>query len=315
MPTTTPEIAIIGAGHIGRLLAQRLVLEDGLSVLLFNRPGSSSETLIRTDVARINDEAIEKGTKAWVKLTFDMGDIKDCRIIHYVAGAPRKAGEERSALMRKNADIVSAFLPALARNNPHATFINAANPLDLLTRHIYEVIHQQGGHQQVIGMGSSLDTKRLYEIADQVLRDMASTSHHIDGAYVIGEHGPSMTPIFSHATINGKAFNTILTSEQRAYITERTRNRGAEIIRETEHSDVAGPACRLREITNVLLTGERKNIPCALHLDSGVFMGVMGHFYEGRVRPILMDISEEEQQGVDKSLAKLEEEWAEFVGR
>jgi malate dehydrogenase len=314
MSETLPQIAIIGAGHIGRLLAKRLVLEDGLPVILFNRAGSSSEAAIREEVEAVNAQARTHGTDAWITLSFNLADIKQCRVIHYVAGAARQAGEERSALMTKNAHIVDQFIPPILAANPNAMIINAANPLDMLTRYIYECTRKHGAENRVIGMGSSLDTRRFLEITEQYLsamgNDFADTM--VEGAYVIGEHGPTMTPIFSKATIQGKPFTEIFNEKQIAEITERTRNRGAEIIQETEHSDVAGPAGRLRDMTLVVTRGEEHLIPCCLRLESGVFMGVMGNFYKGKVKPVLLDISPKELQGVHKSLEKLAAEWEGF---
>lgn len=300
------KVAVVGGGQIGQLLSRQLVM-DNIDITLFNRPSASAEQ-IRVNVDKINTLAIDAGKTARVNFVTDLEQVADNDIINYVAGAPRKAGEERSDLYNKNANIVESFLPALVRNNPDAYFVNAANPLDLLTRKMYQVVESMNASNHVIGMGSSLDTKRLHDVIRQELDDANAV---IDNAYMLGEHGPSMTLIFSNATVNGKQMQEIFSEDQIAHIAKRTKNRGAEIIRETEHSDVAGPAARLREVSHVLLKGEEAHIPCCLRLINGVFMGQMGKFSNRQVTPFRINMSSAEEVLVNQSMDMLQQQWNE----
>ena len=255
--TYNNKIAVIGAGHIGRLLTRYLVA-GGYEVTLFNRAGSKNEETIIKDIDKLKSESLDNPSWGKVNLTFDLQEVKGNRIINYVAGAPRGKDEERSALFHKNAKIVDNYITILAKNNPDAMIVNAANPLDLLTRSMYEAINNQGFNNPVIGMGSSLDTKRLHEVIKE-------TSNHrdavIENAYMLGEHGPTMVAVLSEAKIDGKPFNEVFTAEEIEDITFRTRDRGRQIIIETEHSDVKGPADRLYEITEVVTKEKESYIP------------------------------------------------------
>lgn len=302
------KVAVIGAGHIGRLLARHLV-ERGYEVIIFNRPNSSNEELIRSEVGIIKDEA--ERNKVWgsVALTFDLADVTDCAVINYVAGAPRGKDEERSALFHKNAVIAKNYILELARQNPDAIIVNAANPLDLLTRSMHEAVCEAGFDNLVIGMGSSLDTKRLHDIIREVSN---APNAAVENAYMLGEHGPSMVAVLSHATINGKPLYKVFTEEEIQDITSRTRDRGRQIIIETEHSDVAGPAERLFEMTEVMLHNKEAYIPCCLPQQDGVFKGHMGYFKDGNVKRFKIQMTEKEEQAVDESCARLQQEWEDF---
>jgi len=303
--TPNKNIAVIGAGHIGRLLTRHLV-ETGYNVTLFNRAGSRNEATIREDINSLIERVNHNKVLGTVKLTFSLDDIKNNQIIHYVAGAPRKKDDERSALFLKNADIAKTYIIDLARNNPDAMIINAANPLDLLTRYMFETLRANNLDNTIIGMGSSLDTKRLHEIIRQTCDAPRAVIEH---AYMLGEHGPSMVAVLSRATINGKKFMDLFSKSEIEDITAKTRDRGRQIIIETEHSDVKGPADRLYEITDVITNNKEAMIPCCLCQEDNVFKGQMGFFKNGTVKRVKIEMTEEEERAVYASSDQLRKEW------
>ncbi|MCH2037121.1 MAG: NAD(P)-binding domain-containing protein [Rickettsiales bacterium] len=302
------KVAVIGAGHIGRLLTRHLV-ERGYNVIIFNRPNSSNENLIRHEIGALKEQADRNKVWGSVTLTFDLQEVVGCAVINYVAGAPRGKNEERSALFHKNADIAKSYVLTLAKQNPNAIIVNAANPLDLLTRSMHESVIEAGLGNMVLGMGSSLDTKRLHDI----IREAANAPNAaVENAYMLGEHGPSMVAVLSQATINGRPLYEVFSEEEIQDITARTRDRGRQIIIETEHSDVAGPAERLLEITEVMLHGKDAFIPCCLPQNDGVFKGHMGYFCQGKVKRFKIEMTDKEEQAVDESCARLQQEWDAF---
>src|SRR5690606_9357061 len=50
-------------------------------------------------------------------------------------------------------------------------------------------------------------------------------------ALILGEHGDTMTPIWSSATVGGVALTSMLTPSQQADLFKRTQGSGAEVIR------------------------------------------------------------------------------------
>lgn len=299
-------IAVIGAGHIGRLLAKNLV-ETGYNVTLFNRPNSSNESLIRKEVEAIQQRINSNKVLGSLQLTFSLKDVVENSIVHYVAGAPRNKNEERSALFHKNAAIAKSYILDIADSNPDALIVNAANPLDLLTRYMYSILRENGHEHTIMGMGSSLDTNRLHAIIRQTCDAPKAVINH---AYMLGEHGPSMVAVLSQAKINGKRFMDVFSEDEIHEITAKTRDRGRQIIIETEHSDVKGPADRLYEITDTYIYQKEAYIPCCLLSDdSGVFKGQMAYFKDGTMRRVKIHMTEEEEAAVQKSCDHLKQEW------
>lgn len=307
----TRKVAIIGAGNIGTMLAGKLAA-GGYRVTLFNRAGNAEkQQKLQEKVDVINNA----GLLGEVKLTFDLASVKDNQLIHFVAGAPRGKDQTRHDLLDMNVAIAEEYTKIFAPNNPKAIIINAANPLDLLTRAMHEVVQEIGCGNVVIGMGSSLDSRRLHEITEEYVRkEMNQENVHISGAYVLCEHGPTMVPILSNARIDGRPFEDVLSKEQINHIIDRTRNRGKEIIEETQHSDVKGPAARLKEMTEVLFQNDHDiAIPFCGRQSNGVFMGNMGLFRNGAVTPCKLPLSPEEKSAVLTSNENLRKEWEAYI--
>src|SRR5437868_2247747 len=75
--------------------------------------------------------------------------------------------------------------------------IVVSNPVDVLT---YLAVQRSGlPWQRVIGLGTVLDSTRFRSNLAKRLRVAATQVN----ALILGEHGDSMVPIWSSATING----------------------------------------------------------------------------------------------------------------
>src|SRR5205807_4570555 len=78
-----------------------------------------------------------------------------------------------------------------------AYLIGVSNPVDVLT---YLAVQRCGlPWQRVIGLGTQLDTARCRSYLAQRLKAPATQV----SALILGEHGDSMVPIWSSATIAG----------------------------------------------------------------------------------------------------------------
>ncbi|MEM7617218.1 MAG: 2-dehydropantoate 2-reductase N-terminal domain-containing protein [Pseudomonadota bacterium] len=302
------DVAVIGAGNIGRLLTYKLVMA-GYNVTLFNRPGSSSQANIEEKINNFQKEIIANENWGKLTLTFDLSDIKNNQIINYVAGAPRNCNESRNDLFHKNAKIVDNFLPTIAVNNPDGIIINAANPLDLLTRKIHETLRNNKCNNVIFGMGSSLDTTRLHDVIKHIANKPFAV---IENAFMIGEHGPTMVAVLSSAKLDGKSFEEIFCQDALENIVNRTRDRGRQIILETEHSDIIGPAERLFEMNEIITNGQEAYLPCCLENEDGIFMGQMACFSNGKVTATKILMNDSEQQQINYSANQLKTTWQEL---
>jgi L-lactate dehydrogenase len=83
--------------------------------------------------------------------------------------------------------------------------------------------------KQIIGLGTTLDTCRLRSMLAAHFKIGAPNIH----AMVLGEHGDTMVPIWSSATISGIPLRCLPTYDQSEVeeIFERTRKAGAEVIK------------------------------------------------------------------------------------
>src|SRR5207237_9231575 len=120
------------------------------------------------------------------------------------------------------------------RKDAHVFVVS--NPVDILT----QLAAQRLGlpRQQVYGLGTMLDTSRFSSfIADEL--KLAPTQVK---ALILGEHGDSMLPVWSSATVNGLPLTGLseCTPSFQNAIFERTKGSGAEVIKRKGGAGWAG---------------------------------------------------------------------------
>src|SRR4029079_17586531 len=102
-----------------------------------------------------------------------------------------------------------------------------SNPVDILTHLAFQRLGIPW--QQVYGLGTMLDTTRFSSfIADEL--NLAPSQVK---ALILGEHGDSMAPIWSSATVNGLPLSGLpeCTPAFQNAVFERTQGRGAAAIK------------------------------------------------------------------------------------
>ena len=155
--------------------------------------------------------------------------IPSSDVICITAGLRRKPDESRLDLINRNTDLFVQILNDVkaAGPKPSAIVVVVSNPVDILT---YVAAHKLGlPVDQVIGLGTQLDTIRFCSlIAEQMGSPPTQTK-----ALILGEHGESMVPIWSSATIASlpldkqPGWNPGLANQ----LFTRTRGSGAEVIK------------------------------------------------------------------------------------
>ncbi|MFM2003385.1 MAG: L-lactate dehydrogenase [Planctomycetota bacterium] len=150
-------------------------------------------------------------------------------VICITAGLRRKPDESRLDLINRNTDLFMQILGDIkkAGPKPSAMVLVVSNPVDILT---YVAAKQLGlPERQVMGLGTQLDTIRFRSLIAEQL-DAPPTQVQ---ALILGEHGDTMVPIWSSATIAGlplekyPGWNTALAGE----LFTRTKGSGAEVIK------------------------------------------------------------------------------------
>lgn len=158
---------------------------------------------------------------------YSVVDGSDCVVI--TAGLRRKPDESRLELINRNVGLFKGILDSLkgAKLAQGATILVVSNPVDILTQ-----LAAASGilpSSQVLGLGTVLDTCRFRSlIADQFNVNALDVK-----ALILGEHGDSMVPILSSATVGGVPLMSAkgITAETIQGVFDFTRKSGAEVIR------------------------------------------------------------------------------------
>jgi L-lactate dehydrogenase len=153
----------------------------------------------------------------------------DADLVCITAGLRRKPDESRLDLINRNVTLFRQILDSLkgAGLKKDSIIFVVSNPVDVLTRMVID--HLKWDPSRTIGLGTQLDTARFRSlIADAV--DLPPTQVK---ALILGEHGDSMVPIWSSATVAGvsllKIPNFNGTLQQKLF--ERTKNSGSECLK------------------------------------------------------------------------------------
>jgi L-lactate dehydrogenase len=158
----------------------------------------------------------------------DYDRAKDSDIFIVTAGLRRKEGESRLDLINRNIGLFSQILDSIvdAGMKDDAIVFVVSNPVDILTYLAVERLDLPVG--QVIGLGTVLDTARFRSLIANEL-NLAPTQVK---AYILGEHGDTMLPVWSSATLSGLPIRRLkgFTPELQGKIFERTRQSGMEVI-------------------------------------------------------------------------------------
>ncbi len=157
----------------------------------------------------------------------DMKGTADSDVICITAGLRRKPDESRLDLINRNVSLYKGILDQLktAGVNKGCVFLVVSNPVDVLTRLNIEYLGWPA--RQVVGLGTVLDTTRFRSL---IAREKNLPPTQVD-AVILGEHGDTMTPVWSSATVAGMALAKLLTPAQQADVFKKTQTSGAEVIK------------------------------------------------------------------------------------
>jgi len=151
----------------------------------------------------------------------------DCVVI--TAGLRRKPDESRLELIGRNVGLFRGILDSLKKVKlaPGATILVVSNPVDILT----QIASKSGVVPPglVLGLGTVLDTCRFRSL----LADGFKVGAKDVKALILGEHGDTMVPILSCATVGGVPLSSVHGFAQAKLdeIVDQTRKSGAEVIR------------------------------------------------------------------------------------
>jgi len=236
-------------------------------------------------------------TKIWFG---DYSDCKDADIVVISAGANQKPGETRLDLVEKNTRIFKGIVEQVMANSFDGIFLVATNPVDILSYAVWKI--SGFPKERVIGTGTILDTARFrYLLGDYFNVDTRNVH-----AYIIGEHGDTELPVWSHANIAGSQISHWINQESNykqedlEQIFLNVRDAAYHII-ERKGATYYGIAMGLVRLTKALLQNENSVLTVSAYLDGeygqkDVYIGVPAVVNRNGIRQIIhLDLDETEK--------------------
>jgi len=253
-----PKLAVIGAGMVGAMTAQRLAERELGDVILTDIVEGMPQGKA-LDIAE--SSPIEK-FDAKLAGTNDLKYIAGADIVVITAGLPRKPGMSRDDLLLKNAEIVGGIADAVKQHAPDAIVIVVTNPLDVMTHLVYRRTGFES--RRVIGMAGVLDSARFCAFIamelDVSIKDV--------NAMVLGGHGDSMVPLPRYSTVSGIPITDLMPPERIDALVERTRNGGAEIVSLLKQgSAFYAPSASAAAMAESIIRNSKRILPAAVLLD------------------------------------------------
>src|SRR5437588_11208907 len=188
----------------------------------------------------------------------DYSRAADSDIFVITAGLRRKPDESRLELINRNVVLFLQVLDSIksAGFRKEAHIFVVSNPIDILT----QLAVQRLGlpWQQVYGLGTMLDTSRFSSLIAEELKLAPSQVK----ALILGEHGDSMLPVWSSATVNGLLLTGIpdCTAGFQNAIFERTRNSGSEVLKKKGGAGWA-VGIAIRDVIHAVLLNKKALLP------------------------------------------------------
>ncbi|MCC6177018.1 MAG: L-lactate dehydrogenase [Chloroflexi bacterium] len=252
-----------GAGRVGSTTLFQLVLEGGFQEL--------AVCDIMTEAAEGEALDLRHGLALSHRATITSGGIEASEgsdFIVITAGIPRKPGETRLDLLKKNVDLMKGVLEQVVKYNSDPFVIMVANPVDVLT---YQAITTSGlPRHKVIGTGTLLDTTRFRSLLGERLGVTPDQVY----VYMLGEHGDSQAPVTSIGTVAGMPLREYpgFSDEMLKEVIEGTRFGGAEVIKRKRGTFYA-VAPMIVELVRAIRLDEKRVLPVSTLMD-GSYLGI-----------------------------------------
>lgn len=306
MQNRVNRVALIGAGFVGSSYAFALLnqgITEELVIIDLNKDKAEGDAM---DLNHGLPFA-PSHTKIW------FGSYEDCGkadVVVITAGANQKPGETRLDLVEKNTRIFKGIVDEVMASGFDGIIIVATNPVDILT---YAVWKFSGlPKERVIGSGTILDTARFRYLLGDYFNVDARNVH----AYIIGEHGDTELPVWSHADIAGTSISE-WTKNKKGFNQDDLNNLFLNVrdaayhIIEKKGATYYGIAMGLVRLTTAILRNENSVLTVSSYLNGeyghhDVYIGVPAVVNRNGIREIVeFELSEDEREKFSHSVSVL----------
>lgn len=291
------KIILVGDGAVGSSFAYTLVTQNigrELGIIDINRDKAEGDALdLSSAVPFFSPKQIYAA---------EYSDCHDANIVVLTAGAPQKPGETRLDLVHKNLKIYRDIVTNIVASGFNGIFLVAANPVDILTYATWKFSGFPA--ERVIGSGTSLDTARFKQEIASLINVDARNVH----GYILGEHGDTEFPVWSHANIGGLPIKEWLkidnntTEDALEEVFYKVRDAAYGII-SRKGATYYGIAAALARICQAICEDQKAILPLSVYLNGqyrqeDVYIGVpavIGRHGIERIIEISLNETEQEQ--------------------
>ena len=307
------KIVLIGTGMVGMSFAYALLnqnLCDELVLIDINKKRAEGEAM------DLNHGVAFSGGN----MEIYAGEYTDCcnaDLVVLTAGLPQKEGQNRLDLLKENRKIFETILQSVLENGFHGIFLVATNPVDIMTRIVYEI--SDFPPEKVIGTGTALDTARLrYLLGEKFMIDPRNMH-----AYVMGEHGDSEFVPWSQAMMTTKPIFDLCGETEGCHfqelleLEEEVRMAAYKII-EAKKATYYGIGMAMARITKAIFGNEYSVLTVSAHLqgeygENGIYIGIPCVVNRmGIQRIVELPLGSEEKQRLHSSCETLENTYREI---
>lgn len=307
------KIVLIGTGMVGMSYAYALLnqnLCDELVLIDINKKRAEGEAM------DLNHGVAFSGGN----MEIYAGEYTDCcnaDLVVLTAGLPQKEGQNRLDLLKENRKIFETILQSVLENGFHGIFLVATNPVDIMTRIVYEI--SDFPPEKEIGTGTALDTARLrYLLGEKFMIDPRNMH-----AYVMGEHGDSEFVPWSQAMMTTKPIFDLCGETEGCHfqelleLEEEVRMAAYKII-EAKKATYYGIGMAMARITKAIFGNEYSVLTVSAHLqgeygENGIYIGIPCVVNRmGIQRIVELPLGSEEKQRLHSSCETLENTYREI---
>ena len=307
------KIVLIGTGMVGMSYAYALLnqnLCDELVLININKKRAEGEAMDLNHGVAFSGGNMEIYAEEYT-------DCCNADLVVLTAGLPQKEGQNRLDLLKENRKIFETILQSVLENGFHGIFLVATNPVDIMTRIVYEI--SDFPPEKVIGTGTALDTARLrYLLGEKFMIDPRNMH-----AYVMGEHGDSEFVPWSQAMMTTKPIFDLCGETEGCHfqelleLEEEVRMAAYKII-EAKKATYYGIGMAMARITKAIFGNEYSVLTVSAHLqgeygENGIYIGIPCVVNRmGIQRIVELPLGSEEKQRLHSSCETLENTYREI---
>ena len=292
------KITVVGAGRVGETTAHILAERALGDIVLVDIVPKMAEgkALDLMELRPISGSDVE------IVGTTEYEATKGSDLVVVTSGMPRKPGESREDLLKKNIAIVKSVVGEVKKSSPDALLMVVANPLDTMTWVARGITGWP--RNRVFGMAGVLDTSRLRTF---IAMELGCSVKDVN-AFVLGGHGDEMVPVVRYASVGAIPVEQLMPKEKIDAIVKRTRGAGGEIVKLLGFSAYFSPAAAVADMVQSVVRDEKRILPCSARLEGeygakDIYLGVPVMLGAGGMEKIFeVELGPEEKEMLAKSV-------------